>query len=317
MLNSIDDLQVLQALQIDGRASFSLIGKVLGVSDQTIARRYGRLREAGRLRVRGLVEPSKTGVTQWIIRLRCTPSATEKIADALASRTDTAWISLTAGGTEIVCVVREVGDVNHPAPLLERLPLGRSILTIEAHCVLHEFFGGRESLINKNGPLSKKQMAALRYTRPETPADVRPLSPGDGPLLRALEIDGRTTITSLATTTGWSQSSVRRRIAELVDAHILYFDVDFDQTLLNVQMRAVMWLKVPTHRLADLGAALAEHAEVGYVAATTGATNLYAAISCHSSWALYSYLTEKVARLSDIDQIETVPVTRSVKAAAR
>src|ERR1700722_16375393 len=45
------DLQLVYALQLDGRASFSLIGEVLGVSDQTIARRYHRLRSAGLLRV--------------------------------------------------------------------------------------------------------------------------------------------------------------------------------------------------------------------------------------------------------------------------
>lgn len=37
------DLQVLSALEVDGRASFSRIGAVLGVSDQTVARRYRRL----------------------------------------------------------------------------------------------------------------------------------------------------------------------------------------------------------------------------------------------------------------------------------
>ena len=44
------DIQLLHALQIDGRALFSLIADVLGVSHQTIARRYNRLRSAGMLR---------------------------------------------------------------------------------------------------------------------------------------------------------------------------------------------------------------------------------------------------------------------------
>jgi len=37
------DWQVLQALQLDGRASFRLIGQVLGVSENTVARRYRNL----------------------------------------------------------------------------------------------------------------------------------------------------------------------------------------------------------------------------------------------------------------------------------
>ncbi|HEV2635121.1 MAG TPA: AsnC family transcriptional regulator [Actinocrinis sp.] len=50
------DVQLLHALQIDGRAALILIAEVLGVSDQTVARRYQRLRAAGLLRVRGLLE---------------------------------------------------------------------------------------------------------------------------------------------------------------------------------------------------------------------------------------------------------------------
>ena len=56
---TVDDLdrQVAQCLGVDGRASFSAIAEVLGVSDQTVARRYRRLRSAGVLRVVGLRYP--------------------------------------------------------------------------------------------------------------------------------------------------------------------------------------------------------------------------------------------------------------------
>ena len=53
---TIDDLdrQLAQCLGVDGRASFSQLAVVLGVSDQTVARRYRRLRSAGVMRVVGL-----------------------------------------------------------------------------------------------------------------------------------------------------------------------------------------------------------------------------------------------------------------------
>src|SRR5450631_4234213 len=95
------DTQVVHALQIDGRAPFSLIAEVLGVSDQTIARRYGRLRSAGMLRVRGLVEPDLIGLTSWLIRVQCTPSAASAVAEALARRPETAFIINDTATTEI------------------------------------------------------------------------------------------------------------------------------------------------------------------------------------------------------------------------
>src|ERR1700690_407214 len=97
------DTQLLQALQLDGRAPFSLIADVLGVSDQTIARRYNRLTEMGMLPLRGLGDPERLRHTGWIVRGQCIPAAASAAAEALAGRPDPVWISLTAAGTEITC----------------------------------------------------------------------------------------------------------------------------------------------------------------------------------------------------------------------
>src|SRR6201996_8644277 len=95
------DVQLVYALQLDGRAPFSVIGDVLGVSDQTIARRYNRLRSSGLLRVRGLVEPDLLGLRSWLIRVQCTPSAAAAVAEALARRPGTARMRLAPGGPAV------------------------------------------------------------------------------------------------------------------------------------------------------------------------------------------------------------------------
>src|SRR6202012_5837855 len=141
---------------------FSLIGEVLGVSDQTIARRYNRLRSSGLLRVRGLVEPDRLGLRSWLIRVQCTPSAAAAVAEALARRPDTAWISLTSGGTEVACVVRTRSGDEDSHLLLGTLPRSRGVTGITAQCVLHTYFGGVLSLVNKSGTLTPDQVAALQ-----------------------------------------------------------------------------------------------------------------------------------------------------------
>src|SRR5580704_638692 len=217
------DVQLVYALQLDGRAPFSVIGDVLGVSDQTIARRYNRLRSSGLLRVGGLVEPDLIGLRSWLIRVQCTPSAAAVVAEALARRPDTAWISLTSGGTEVACVVRTRAGDEDSHLLLDTLPRSRGVTGITAQCVLHTYFGGVLSLINKSGTLTQDQVAALRPAGAQggvAPGGTGPAAPGriaaeDTALLAALELDGRTTHRDLAAATGWSQTTVRRRIADL------------------------------------------------------------------------------------------------------
>src|SRR5882757_10817849 len=100
------DHRIIHALQLDGRASFNRIATVLGVSEQTVARRYRRMRGDGIVRVIGLVDPRRLGQTTWTVRIQCRPGTAAKLADALARRSDVAWVSLTAGGAEIICSVR-------------------------------------------------------------------------------------------------------------------------------------------------------------------------------------------------------------------
>lgn len=69
------DLQLLAALELDARAPFSRIAAVLGVSDQTIARRFRRLSAEGGLRVVAVRDAERLGQSQWMLRLRCAPTA--------------------------------------------------------------------------------------------------------------------------------------------------------------------------------------------------------------------------------------------------
>jgi DNA-binding Lrp family transcriptional regulator len=307
------DVQLLHALQLDGRAPFSLIGEVLGVSDQTIARRYSRLRSAGLLRVLGLVEPDMIGLTSWLIRVQCTPNAAAAVAGALARRPDTAWISLTSGGTEILCAIRTRAGEDDTHLLLDTLPRSRGVTGITAQCVLHTFFGGVLSLVNKSGTLTPDQVAALQPRTGTRPATHPQISTADAALLTALERDGRTTYSDLAAATGWSQTTVRRRIADLRASGMLYFDVDFHYSLLDMTARATVWLTVSPDQLSAAGAAMARHPETAYVAATTGTANLYASVLCPSTEALYTYLTASIAQLPGLHEVETMLVMRTVK----
>jgi len=314
MYDSLDS-RLLHALQVDGRASLRLMAEVLGVSDQTVARRYTKLTTEGLVRVRGQLDQPRVGQAQWLVRLQCTPNAAAAVADALARRPDTSWISLTSGGTEVMSMVSTPLGQSENRLLLETLPRSRSVVSMTAHAVLHTFFGGPLSLLNKQGPLSAEQVARLAQRTAGSAASGRPYGPEDAPLLAALEADGRASIRDLAAATRWSETTVRRRMNELRAGGELYFDVDYHQDILDLQMRAGLWLDVAPDRLISIGAALGEHPETGYVAAVTGAASVYVAAVCPDSAALFAYLTTRVAALEGVRGIETVPMQRTVKRA--
>ncbi|CCB71088.1 Transcriptional regulator (plasmid) [Streptantibioticus cattleyicolor NRRL 8057 = DSM 46488] len=310
------DRRLVHALQIDGRAAFSTIAEVLGVSDRTVARRYARLRSAGAVRVVGAVDPTALGAVLWFLRVRCAPAASLPVAEALARRPDTSWVSLSSGGTEITCVVRTESEADSEALLLAKLPRTPRVEGVTAHSVLHAFYGGPDNLVGKLGSLDAEAIERLRPPPvPHRRGPVR-LDDGDRELLALLATDGRAGFEQLAAATGWSPTTVRRRMTELREHGLLYLDIDVDWRMFGVNTRTLLWLSVAPAHLQEAGQALAGHPEIAFAAATTGPTNLYASVVCADQRELYRYLTTRVAALPAITHLETAPVIRTVKQAA-
>jgi DNA-binding Lrp family transcriptional regulator len=306
------DRKIAHALQLDGRAPFNVIADALGVSDQTVARRYRRLRSAGALRVVGLPDPARVGQVVWALRLRCVPDAAGPIADALARRPDTSWVSLTSAGTEIVCFARAHGPRLRDAPLLDRLPRTPKVIAVTAHCLLHMFAGGPTGWRRRTEALAPEQVRRLRRD-PPTGTETLTLSAADEALLAELALDGRTGYPELATATGWSPSTVQRRLEHLRATGALFFDVDIDPELLGYPAEAVLWLSVPPTRLSQVGATLAAHPEVALAAATTGPANLIALVGCRDVHDLYGYITTRLGDIVAIERLETAPVIKHLK----
>ena len=313
------DRQLAQCLGVDGRASFSAIADVLGVSDQTVARRYRRLRSAGVLRVVGLKYPKSTGYVNWFLRLRCVPGSGEAIAAALAQRSDTAWVQLLSGDTEVLCALREDGSGGSES-LLARLPRSSRIVEVSAYSRLHIFTRGEDAL-GFIDALPGERVESLRFAAcagPDGPGSQAPIEATelDQALFAALALDGRTPYANLATGTGWSETRVRRRMDQLRAAGLLYFKLELDRPTFGFHSAAWLWLSVPPSYLAETGAALAKFPEIAHAYATTGPANLAACAICRDEESLYQFLTAKVGGLPGVERLETSPVIRTVKQAS-
>jgi DNA-binding Lrp family transcriptional regulator len=322
--SKFDDLdrQLVQALQLDGRVPFSKIAAVLGVSDQTVARRYTRLRTAGHMRVVASVEYAYLGQVAWVVRVQCKPDGAERLGRTLAARDDTAWVSLCSGGTEINCSTwAPAGLVQESSLLLSRLPRTPSVVSMTAHCVMHTFFGGPRGPVLKYGCLTPEQVDALlpepSFEPSHAPGEQEPvvLSDADLRMLTVLGRDGRAELAELAAVTGWSQSTVRRRLTQLRASGAVFLDVEFDYRIYGLTAPALLWASVPPAELESAGRALAEHPAVAYACATTGPTNLHAVLLCKDIHSLYSYLTTEVASLG-VQHVETSPIVRGLKGPA-
>ncbi|MCP3767887.1 Lrp/AsnC family transcriptional regulator [Streptomyces sp. MAR25Y5] len=307
------DLKLLQALELDGRASFSRIAQVLGVSDQTVARRFRRLRSTVNLRVTGMTDDSRLGRDGWIVRLGCGRNTASRLAGIIAGRPDTHYVDLAAGGTEVVCAISPRSSRERDDLLLERLQGIPHVTSVGAHCILRSYYGNSLRWLRKISALGPEEEAALRTPAPDPPASPVVLDTADQVLLETLHRDGRAPLTGLQSATGLSETAVRKRLERLRGTGVLHLAVEYDHEPLGQGVEALIWLTVAPHALDEAGAGVAGHSAVRFAAAVTGRTNLVISALCRSTEELYTFLCEGIGALPGVHTAETVLTLRRIK----
>ena len=314
------DRRLIHALLRDGRLPFSRIADVLGSSEQTIARRYRRLREAGVVRVIVLRDPRRYRENVFV-RIRTKPGAAAPIGEALTRRDDVAWVVLVAGGTEVTCSMFSDDPEARDALILERLPKVDQVTDVSSMSLLHVFGEGPAADWQAlEDQLDESEMQALgaRAPRPgdlAAGADERVLVSEDDELLRHLALDGRMTFAAFAAEVGRPEAVVARRVGGLLDRGTLFVKTEIAAALLGFHTTAALWLTVAPADLEPVAARIAEHPEVEFCGAVSGAANLVVSVVCRDSPDLYRYLTRRLGSIDAIGQAEIVVAARRLKQA--
>lgn len=315
MIDRTDGL-ILHAVQLSPRSSFRRIADVIGVPEQTVARRYRAMRRDGLFRVTGVVNPLIYGQDRWIVRLQAKPDDLPRLAEALVRRPEVTHANVLSGWTELVCTVRApIGGGSDG--LLQRLPRTSAVLGMDVDLVLHEFGGPAGIAWTGYGyTLTSAQAAALQTADAEVPQRVAAPTDDDQPLLAALAEDGRIPLAQLADETGWSPARVKRRVGALHAAGTLTYDVDVLPERLGFRLAAMVWMTLPPDQLTSAAEKIATHDEVASVIAVSGRHNVVAVVICRDVDHLYRYIAEQLATVGGIQSYDVSVRTQRLKQAA-
>jgi Lrp/AsnC family transcriptional regulator, regulator for asnA, asnC and gidA len=102
------DLQIIDALQKDGRVAFAQIAEQLNVSPGMIRLRYNRLAEQGYLKVVAITNPLRMGFkTMAMIGIRADGSKLLDVAEKIARLDEVIYLVISSGRfdlfAEVVC----------------------------------------------------------------------------------------------------------------------------------------------------------------------------------------------------------------------
>jgi len=98
---------IIEQLQIDGRRSYTEIGKAVGLSEAAVRQRVQKLTDAGVMQIVAVTDPMRLGFSrQAMLGIRVSGD-TRVVADQLAEIPEISYVVLSAGAfdilVEIVC----------------------------------------------------------------------------------------------------------------------------------------------------------------------------------------------------------------------
>jgi len=100
------DLQIIEALQKDGREAFAQIAERLGVSPGMIRMRYNRLVEKGVLRVVAITNPLRMGFKMMaMIGIKAEGERLLEVASKIAALDEVIYLILVSGSYDIIAEI--------------------------------------------------------------------------------------------------------------------------------------------------------------------------------------------------------------------
>jgi DNA-binding Lrp family transcriptional regulator len=283
------DLQLLHALQIAPRVSWTEAADVLDTTPATLATRWRRLRSEGLAWVCAQPGADYRHVTLALVEVDCQPGARAEVVEALCAEPLAVTVEESTRGRDLLLTVLTRGLELLGLFLfdrLERLPgVARHRCSVATAVHRH---GSHWRLDALDADQERALHAVTR--RPVHPPTHLP--PNSGPIIRALTHDGRATAADLARITGRNPATVRRQLARLHASDTLSFRCELATGVSGWSVSSTWTARVPPADAEHVVTSLGTLPELRMCLSTTGETNIALTV-----W------TRSVAEIPRIEQL--------------
>ena len=135
----------------------------------------------------------------------------------------------------------------------------------------------------------------------------------DRAIVRLLQEDGRLPAATLAARLEIPESTVRRRLARLIDSEALRIVAIPDVSQIGLPIHVIIAIQAESAKRCEVGDALQAIGEIRWVVMTAGQFDFVVEVLLASNDHFHEFLTEKIGRISGIQRAETLTIVRHMK----
>ncbi|MCF2527245.1 Lrp/AsnC family transcriptional regulator [Yinghuangia soli] len=268
------DLAVVQAVERAPRGSWAVIGAAVGADPTTAARRWERLEAAGAAWVT-CYPVLLTSLAVAIVEVGCAPGTALTTARTIARDPQAVFVDVVTGTTDVLATVVTDGMASMSAYVLERLGAIPGVTAVHTHPVLTVHSEGTHI-----GHAALDKAALDRLPVPDhgritgATDGIDDIDGLDWAICLALSRDGRRPLSALSQDVGFSEATVRRRLAKLTRLHALRMMVEVAAAQTPAPLTAWYTARTPADTLATAAATIAALPNIKAVTSVAGPDNL-------------------------------------------
>ena len=306
------DLEIVDALQISPRASWASVGRAIGVSEVTVARRWKSLESRGLAWTSVALHPAVSHGS--FIEIRCEGRQLEPLASLLSKHPDVITVGHTTGDYNLYCItiattldgvlqcvhggLPELLDASQIRISLFRQMTGgvdwrQGILSASDERHLHE--GHRAGVQESDSTLTHK----------------------DRGLILRLGLDGRSTPTELARALSTSPAAVGRRLEQLQANHQIVFRCDVARPDFDLPLSMLLMMKAPPLNAEHTALLLGRWRETRFCASVVGAANIILIVGLHDLVDAEQILRRLTLEHPEVEVVDQRVCTRMTKVYGR
>lgn len=260
------DVKIMEALHIDGRASWLRIAQALGVNERTVARRGNALLDSGAVKVVAISVPA----LGHVVAIRCGHGQARMTSRALSHHEVSHWTHVTTGDYDVVAEITAETKQEYSF-LLEDLPAVAGIRDIRTYPVLEYLRLARWWNLGVLSPAERRLM------KQDTPSSTQEyvgttenLPARDLALAQALRQDGRMSYEELGRRIGVSDVTAKRRVDALRREGMIAIRAVIDPEALGLNAEALIWLEVPPRHTSEVAEGIRRSEHIKYASRIAG-----------------------------------------------
>jgi len=135
----------------------------------------------------------------------------------------------------------------------------------------------------------------------------------DRRVIKILQVDGRTPNTEIARQLRVSETTIRKRIAQLVSHDLINIVAVPTPKAVGMNLSAIIGISVTLPRLREISEELKRHQEVRYVGVSTGRYDIIVEAFFFDQQHFLEFISSKLSRMDGITGLETSMILEVVK----